>query len=311
VIWRRIVRPLLPWLARVTVVLVALVGITYVAGLLLIRRAEPERSSVLPPGVPGRLVTAGGHVVHVVEEGDGPPIVLIHGFAGSTLDWEGPVLSALARTHRVIAIDLLGMGFSARADDLPYGFGLWAEQVVAVMDALGVPRATLVGHSLGGAVASIVAGEHAERVDRLVLVAPLVPLEQSERQWFFKLAEMPAIGEVMLGSADHLPELPGFDAAYHARAHEIFRRHGTREALLVYLRHGRDVARLGAAYRRIGAPTLVVGGTADDVLPPAAIRRWTPAIDGALLLPLDGVGHWVMRDAPDRLLAAMGEFLRG
>jgi pimeloyl-ACP methyl ester carboxylesterase len=296
------------WLVRLGVVVALAVGLAWIAGTLLVRRAESEPGGTLPAGVAGRLVAAGGHLVHVVEAGDGDPVLLVHGFAGSTFDWEEHVLTPLARSHRAIAIDLLGMGFSERADGFAYGYDLWAAELGAVLDALGIARATVVGHSLGGAVASIFAGEHPERVDRLVLVAPLVPLEQSERAWFFKLAEMPGVGEVLLGTTDHLPELPGFDAAYHARAHEIFRIRGTRGALLTYLRHGGDPARLVAAYQHIEAPTLVVAGTADDVVPHAAVRRWAPAIPDALVLPLDGVGHWIMRDAPERLLDALETF---
>jgi len=303
----RILGRLLPWLLRVAVVVAAAVALAWGWGSILIRRAETEPGGRVPAGVAGRLVPAGGHLVHVVEAGQGDPWLLVHGFAGSTWDWEEHVLGPVARSHRVIAIDLLGMGFSGRAGAFAYGYDLWAAELGAVLDALGVTRATVVGHSLGGAVAAIFAGEHPERVERLVLVAPLVPLEQSERTWFCKLAEMPGVGELLLGRADHLPELPGFDAAYHARAHEIFRIRGTRAALLDYLRHGRDTPRLVAAYQRIEAPTLIVTGTADDIVPHKAVRRWAPAIRDALVLPLDGVGHWIMRDAPDRLLAALDE----
>ena len=308
---RALLGPALRWLARIAGSVLVLLAFAYVVGRVLIANVEPETDGALPGGLPGRLVAADGRLVHVVERGQGDPIVLVHGFAGSTLDWEATVLDPLARDHRVVAIDLLGMGFSARDNDLAYGYDLWAGQLLAVMDALGIARATLVGHSLGGAVVAIVAGEHADRVERLVLVAPLVPLEQSERAWFFKLLEIPGVGEILLGTADHLPRLPGFDDGYHARAHEIFRRRGTRRALLRFLRHGRDTSRLVAAYRDVRAQTLVVTGTADDIVPYVAVRRWAPAIADAVVVPLDGVGHWIMRDAPDRLLDAVHRFLDG
>lgn len=310
-IWRHLLRPLLPWLARLLVGAVVGLVVAYGVGLALIARAEPDRAETPPPGVAGRLIAAGGHAVHVVEQGSGPPVVLVHGFAGSTFDWEEHLLAPLARTHRVIALDLLGMGWSARADDLAYGYDLWSRQLVATLDALGLARATLVGHSLGGALATIVAGEHPERVERLVLVAPIVPLEQEERSWFFKLAEVPGIGEVMLGTADHLPELPGLSDASRARARAVFRRAGTRRALLRHLRHGRDTDRLFTSYRKVRAPTLVVYGTADDVVPPAAVRRAAPAIRDVLVLPIEGAGHWLLRDAPERVRTAIESFLAG
>lgn len=308
-IWRHLLRPLLPWLWRIAVGVLALLALAWVTGTMLTGRAEVDPGDLLPANVPGRMIEAGGRRVHVVEAGAGEPVVLVHGFAGSTLDWEDAVLPALATSHRVIAVDLLGMGFSARAADLAYGYDLWSRQIVAVLDALGIARASIVGHSLGGAVAALVAGEHPERVQRLVLVAPLVPLESSQRAWFFKLLAIPGVGEAMLGATDHLPSLPGFSDAYHARARLVFRRRGTRDALLTYLRHGRDTPRLTDAYRGIQAPTLVIAGTADDIVPYAAVKRWAPAINDALLFPLGGAGHFLMRDEPARVIAAITDFL--
>jgi pimeloyl-ACP methyl ester carboxylesterase len=308
-IWKHLLRPLMPWIGRLVVAILAGVAIAWVAGSFVIRRAEPEHVETLPAGVPGRMVVVGGRPMHVVEQGDGEPVILVHGFAGSTADWEDDVLPALAARHHVVAVDLLGMGFSARGDDLAYGYDLWSRQIVELMDALGIARAALVAHSLGGAVAAITAGEHPDRVTKLALVAPLVPLEQSERPWYFKLLEIPGVGEAMLASKDHLPDLPGFSAAYVARAREIYRRAGTRQALLTYLRHGRDTGRLITAYREIHAPTLVVHGTNDDVVPYTAVRRAVPDIADVLVLPIDTAGHWLMRDHPRKVIAALNDFL--
>jgi pimeloyl-ACP methyl ester carboxylesterase len=263
----------------------------------------------LPPGVRGRIVAVAERPVHVVEAGDGDPVVLVHGFAGSTFDFERDVLPALSRTHRVVALDLFGMGFSARADDLDYGWDLWRRQVLDLMDALRITRASIVGVGLGAAVAALVAGEHADRVAKLVLVAPLVPLEQSERRWFFKLLEIPGVGEMMVGTKDRVFDPPNASDEHVERARAIFRRHGTRNALLTYLRHGRDTPRLAAAHREITAPTLVVAGTEDDVIPYVAVRKATPAIRDALLLPIGNAGHWLVRDEPARVTGAIEDFL--
>jgi pimeloyl-ACP methyl ester carboxylesterase len=308
-LWTYLLKPLLPWVARFALALALSLAVAWGAGRAFIHRAEPDASGVLPPGVPGRAIDLDGRAVHVVQSGAGDPVVLLHGFAGSTYDWEERVLPLLASSHRAIAVDLLGMGFSARADDLPYGYDLWTRQVLSLLDELGIARATLVGHSLGGAVATLVAGEHPDRVARLVLVAPAVPMARSERSWFFRLLEIPGPGELLLGRLDHLPNLPGFSDAYRARARQAFVRRGTRAALLAYLRHGRDTERLARAYRGVAAPTLVVHGVDDDSVPLAAVRRAVPAIANVTLLPMGGVGHWIMRDEPDRLVGVIRTFL--
>jgi pimeloyl-ACP methyl ester carboxylesterase len=304
-----VLRWMLPWLARLAAAIVASLAVAWVCGTLFIWRAEPEHGDGLPAGVAGRLLAVGERQVHVVEAGAGEPVVLVHDFAGSTLDWERTVVPALSRTHRVVAFDLLGMGFSARASELAYGWDLWSRQLTDVMDALGMPRASLVGLGLGAAVTALVAGEHPDRVAKLVMVAPRVPVDQSERPWLERLLEIPGVGEMLLGTRDHLPADDGFAPDYVERARAIFRREGTRAALLTYERHGRDTARLANAYREIAAPTLVVAGTTDDVVPYVAVRKWTPAIADVILLPIGNAGHWLLRDEPERVVGAIEDFL--
>jgi hypothetical protein len=126
--------------------LIALVlSVLSVTATRQIASREPDSGGALPPNVPGRLVRVGGHHVHVVERGEGPAILLVHGTGGTTLDWETSVLDDLAKDHRVIALDLFGMGFSDRDDNFAYGFTLWADQLAdqlaGTLDALGVERA--------------------------------------------------------------------------------------------------------------------------------------------------------------------------
>lgn len=283
-----------------------LLGIAHVLGSRWIAAAEPD-AAPNPAAVPGRLLDVGAHPVHVVERGDGPPILLVHGFAGSTYDWEEHVLEPLGRHARAIAVDLWGMGFSGRDDDMAYGIDLWADQLRATMDALGLERATIAGHSLGGAVAATFAASHPERVERLVLVAPVVPMDEGERQLFFRLLTIPGAGEAILGWQDHLPSLPGFADAYHDRARAAFRICGTRRALLRWVREGWDSARLAEVYRRLTVPTLIVAGRDDDVVPWTAVTRTAATVEGAVVLPVDGAGHWLLRDRPARALDAFAD----
>jgi pimeloyl-ACP methyl ester carboxylesterase len=308
VILARVLRILLRGAAVVVGILLVLGGIGYAVGSFWIARDEPDAAAA-PESVPGRLLDVGAHPVHVVERGSGPPLLLVHGFPGSTYDWEEHVLGPLARDHRVIALDLYGMGFSARDDALAYGLDLWADQVRGTLDALGIGRTAVAGHSMGGAVTAAFAAAHPERVERLVLVAPLVPLAEEERALFFRILETPGAGEALLGWRDHLPALPGFSDAYHARARAAFRIRGTRSALLRWVRDGYDRAALERAYHGLAVPTLIVAGRADDVVPWAAIERTATRIQDALVLPLDGQGHWLLRDAPERVVDAMRTFL--
>jgi pimeloyl-ACP methyl ester carboxylesterase len=307
VILTKLIRPLIRWAAVAAGVLLVVLGMLWVAGRIMISRAETETLATLPDGVPGRLVMVGDRPVHVVEQGDGSPVVLVHGLAGNTTEWEDTILEPLAAEHRTIAVELFGMGFSARLADGAYDYQTWVDQLVGVLDGLGITRADFVGHSLGAAVVSLLAAEHPERVNRLVLVAPLVPLTDEETAWPIRALEIPGVGEAGLGWIE-LADHPAMSERYRARSRQAFRIAGTRDALLRYVRDGEDFARLYDAYPRIQAPVLIIAGTDDDMVPWAAVRRAAPRIHDVTVLPLDS-GHFPHRKHTARTVAAIQEFL--
>jgi pimeloyl-ACP methyl ester carboxylesterase len=114
-------------------------------------------------------VTIHGHDVVYRRAGSGPAIVLVHGLAGSSRVWKD-VMPALARTHDVIAPDLLGHGESAKPLG-DYSLGAHASGLRDLLVTLGIPSAALVGHSFGGGVAMQVAYQHPELCDRMVLAS--------------------------------------------------------------------------------------------------------------------------------------------
>jgi pimeloyl-ACP methyl ester carboxylesterase len=87
----------------------------------LFAQREPDPGGRLPEGIPGRFIPVNGHLCHVVEQGAGDAVILVHGTAGTTLDWEATAQS-LSESYRVVALDLFGMGFSDRIEKCSYGF---------------------------------------------------------------------------------------------------------------------------------------------------------------------------------------------
>lgn len=118
----------------------------------------------------GELREIGGRQVRVVERGEGEPLVLLHGFGASAASWR-LVAPALAKTRRVIALDLNGFGYTERPrEPAAYTPEGQAALVIALLDHLGIERADVAGHSYGGGLALLLAARHPERVRALVLV---------------------------------------------------------------------------------------------------------------------------------------------
>jgi pimeloyl-ACP methyl ester carboxylesterase len=267
---------------------------------------ETESGETLPSSVPGRLLLVQGHRVHVVERGEGPVLLLVHGTGGSTYDWESSVLDAFARKHHTIAVDLFGMGFSERSDAFDYSFELWADQLAGVLDALGIERASLIGQSLGGAVVTAFAGRHPERTVRVVSVdsGPWMPP-------FMLLLLTPGSGELFMARSLYWPERPDQPPAYAERMRAVYRIHGTRRNLLRLNRSQfLDARGYFRWVRRAQCPVLLVHGRNDDIIPLRAAEALHRSLPGSELVVLDGAGHFAMQDQPEAFVEVAERFLR-
>jgi len=280
-------------------------GLAWLVGDYLIARAEPGTSA----SPPGRLLTIDGHAVHVTEFGDGPPVLLLHGLAGSSEEWPPALRTPLAHSYRTITVDLYGMGFSARDEAFSYDTDLWTEQLAAVVVALDLGQVSLVGRDLGAIVAVTFAGRHPEQVRRLVLIAPRVPLSSGDEPTRMRALRVPGLGEAVIGWS--LAALPGRRAHPAAAVEVTWQIPGTRHAVLAAVRTGVDPDTFRIAAHAVRAPTLVLHGRADTITPLAAVERWVPLIENVMVRPLDDVGHWPAQQTPDTVADATIDFLGG
>jgi len=271
-------------------------------------------------GLEARQATVGGHRVRYVRSGSGSgsTVVLVHGIASSLYTWKD-VLPGLSRSHDVIAVDLPGFGTSDLPADLSF-LDLPAS-VVGLMDRLGIERAALVGHSMGGAVAAVVAAENPGRVRGLVLVdAAGFNLEPEDQPAMVRLVTSPLV--------PLLARLPGKRLLVERSLREVFHddRYVTEERVAEYLaatlRPGSVPAMrslmLSLAGRtgfvrdrlpRIQTPTLVVWGREDRWVPLADADRFVEAIPGARKVVFDACGHMPQEERPRRLTGLLEEFL--
>lgn len=271
------------------------------------------------------VTTGDGGVIHAVELGDGPAIVLVHGVTLSDAVWVRQ-FTALAGRHRVIAIDQRGHGPSVAGDD-GYSFDRLALDVLDVLDGLDVRDAVLVGHSMGGMVSlTAVLAEPdrmAEHVAGLVLVGTTAGPVTGLPLWPVVTDRMTALTGRSLAAAERKGRglFPGEDlASWSTRmafgagptaldlelTRSLISAMSPRAMadLLVSL-VGFDVrARLG----EIRLPTRIVVGSRDLLLPPFHARRMAAGIPHALLDVLPGCGHMVMLERPDELNELLHSF---
>lgn len=288
--------------------------------------AAPAPAAVSLPDIPTRTVTVDGCRVHYADLAPGgvevgPPVLWIHGLGGWLRNWAANLDAATALGYRCVALDLPGFGESDKpnvAYDLPYFRGA----LTACMDALDIPRATLVGNSMGGMIALAMAIRNPERVDRLVLVdaagvhqvrriAVAITLDmagavvrkggnmrrvvRAMRRWVFEQHPPELLAELQL------------EFAKYAHEDRTMRRHRARS----YMRALWHITRtnLRPWLPTISAPTLVVHGKQDKLVPFDTASILHREIPHATLAAFEGVGHVPQMEVPERFNARLTEFL--
>lgn len=162
-------------LATAAAIAIALLAMLCLPLALRARAISRAADRAAPPT--GRFATIGGVRLHFTDQGDGSPVVLIHGLAGNSRNFTFALAGLLARRHRVIAVDRPGSGHSPA---IPGGFSLarHADLVAGLIEQAGAAPAIVVGHSLGGAVALRLAVDRPDLIARLALIVPAVaPIE--------------------------------------------------------------------------------------------------------------------------------------
>jgi pimeloyl-ACP methyl ester carboxylesterase len=269
------------------------------------------------PGAPAdaTFVEVDGVTLHYRDVGSGSPVVLVHGFGASLESWRA-VQDALARTHRVIAVDLKGFGWSSRPDG-DYSPPAEASLVWGVVDALGVAGpVAIAGHSWGSSVVLAMALERPDRVARLVLVSAYVYDEQVPS--FFRWAQQGGMGDALfsLYYDERMEERVAL--AYHddrfvtqAKVDAVeaeMRRPGSTAAALAAAR-GQRYDALASRYGAVKAPVLVLWGEDDQVTPVRFGERLERQLPDARLVVFPGCGHIPMTEARGGVVKEMRVFL--
>jgi pimeloyl-ACP methyl ester carboxylesterase len=286
----------------------------------------------LPAGFTGtftsRYVDVGNLRLHAVTGGDGPPLLLVHGWPETWYAWR-MLMPTLARDFSVIAIDQRGIGLSDKPQD-GYDAGTLASDLVALMDALGHPRFALYGTDVGMPIAYALAADHPDRLDRLVVseaplpgVSPSPPLFLppllNARLWHLAFNQLPKINEQLVTGREEIffgaefdasagtNKLPGYAVKYYidtlAASPDALRgSFGFYRALTTTIAQNQQ-----RKERRLTLPVLAIGG--GESAGEGVGNAMKLAADDVQIMVIPGCGHWVAEQAPEELLAALTAFL--
>lgn len=253
------------------------------------------------PGEPegARFADVEGARVRFVDEGEGPAVVMIHGFASSLETWSA-VIPEVRVTHRVLAMDLKGFGWTDRPPG-DYSPEAQARLVLALMDQQGIERAAFVAHSYGASVALAIALMAPERVLRIAIYDGWV--YSSQLPTFFHMARADGVGEAMFSIWYGERAEDRLALAFHDRrlvtqalvddVQRALDRPGTYAAALAAVR-AMHYETQQARYREIEQPALLLWGREDRVTPTSVGERLARDLPGARLVIYPRCGHFPM-----------------
>ncbi|HSS60672.1 MAG TPA: alpha/beta hydrolase [Candidatus Limnocylindrales bacterium] len=274
-----------------------------------------------------RYIDAGDVRMHAVVGGDGPPLLLVHGWPLTWYAWR-LVMPALARDFQVVAVDQRGIGLSSRPKG-GYDVGAQANDMVAVMDALGHKRFAVIGHDTGMVISYALAADHPDRVERLVVAeAPLIGIAPSppllppgpvnERLWHIAFNRTAKVNEQLVAGREDIfygnefeqsafKKLPDDVVRYYTDAHS-----SSPEALHASFEFYRAIDASIAQNqerknRRLTMPVLAIGGERSSMESVGVSMKLVA--DNVQTVVIAGSGHFVAEEAPQEVLAALTAFL--
>lgn len=267
----------------------------------------------------GQVVELEGGDLFVKDEGDrdDPVIVLLHGFAASQRWWDRVTPDMVRRGLRVIRLDLLGHGASEKPRD-GYAPDEQAARVAGLLRRLRVRRATVVGHSMGGTVASALVEQHPRLVRRVAVIGTLPREGFAELPLSGRMATWPVVGELIRRLAPDPLIAAGLDSAFaddvdvpdafvddlDGMTHSAYAKSSDEAGDFVEERPNSE----RIAQARV--PLLVIFGTADEIVDPEAADAWARDVPRARVVRMRGVGHSPQWERPREVADLLLDFAR-
>jgi pimeloyl-ACP methyl ester carboxylesterase len=279
-------------------------------------------ADLIPHSDRSRFVNVDGVRVHYQEFGDeaAPPILLLHGYTASVYVWKSAAPLLAEAGFRVIAIDLVGFGYSEKPRWFEYSIAAQARMVSRFMDRLGIGRAVVLGSSYGGAVAATLALDYSERVEKLVLVDAVIN-DDLKSHPILRLASIRGIGEVITPFvADSTRLMRHRMRGTIAKANQHLVNNERIEAIrrplfaadghhsLLATSRAWDANRIEQDAHLINQPTLVIWGEEDTVIPIKDGYKLQQEILHSRMVVLKDCGHVPQEERSELFAEKVAEF---
>ena len=265
-----------------------------------------------------RFMNVDGANLHYRDEGQGIPIILLHGTAASLHTWDG-WSAELSKQYRVLRLDLPGFGLTGPNACGSYSIDYYRDLLLHFMDSLGIKQAHIGGSSLGGQIAFDFAAMHPERVQKLILVSPTGVTNANDKRITlpFRMAQTPLLRHSLRYVTPRfiveqsLKEVYGDDSRLKPEtirlSHDLLLREGNRRAFIDRL-NTVDIDNLHKL-AQVQAPTLILWGEADAWVPFTDAHRFQQGIRGAQLKLYAGAGHIPMEEQAQETVQDVLSFL--
>lgn len=296
--------------------------------LKFLRRASEivweDVSESVPHSENSSFAEVDGLHVHFQEFGvlNNPSLILIHGYTASSYVWHSVAPILAKQGFHVIAVDLIGFGYSSKPAWFDYTIASQARIVSRLMNRLGIGSATIIGSSYGGAVAATLALDYTERVEKLVLVDAVIN-DEPKNHPILRLAKIPGIGEFispfLIDSKIFMKQR--MRGTLHKANHHLITRDRIESAIRPLraadghhsvLQTGRnwDADRIESDAHLINQPTLIIWGDGDLVIPIRSGEKLYDSILHSRFVVFENCGHVPQEEKPDDFVKVVMEFLR-
>ena len=274
--------------------------------------------AAIRPVPEGRYVTlANGHRIHLLDQGQGPVVVFLHGSGNGACgysNFKGNFPDVVKAGCRAVVPDLIGFGYSDKPADALYTLDFFVTCVKQTLDAAGVERATIVGNSLGGAIALGLALAHPETVERLVLMAPGGLNDLTEYLAMPGMAAMFAVyGSGQPPTEERMRRFfeDAFVADPAAVTDDLVRERAALAKLQIpQVMKTLQVPNLSTRLDEITCPALSLWGMNEKMMPESGILKLAKGLRNGRMVLVPNCGHWVMIEHRDLFNRMLLDFLR-